>query len=314
MHRGLSGTMAGLARACLFLTYGMGQDWRLGAWGISVYPAGTCCGPRHISDWELVWIVSGDCVFQIDGVEHALPPRSVILVPPGAHHAILWDREGYTRHGYVHFSMPTPDPDLPPIAHWPRVRRPPADGLLQPLLDHVIAALAAGDQDFARHCVRLALCSFVSGRGCEDVHGPEAPPLIEAAFAWLADRWVEGGMRQLPLTDLARAVAVSPGHLDRVFRRHLGISPMEAQRRLRLDRVGRLVRDGGQSVQGAAAATGFASPFHCARRFRACYGMPPSALRGGDANGAPLPPVQPVALAWLAERVWRRVGLPRPVT
>lgn len=282
--------------------------WQLHASGITVYPSGTQCGPRHINDWEFVWIVSGACRYEMDGKNLEFQTGDVVLVQPGQRHCFVWDPRGYTRHGYIHFGMPDLDPDLGDPQFWPALRRPPPGDLLRPLLDHALAAAGEADFVFAIHGLRLALRSFVTGSGCDGRRGLVAPPLIEAAFAWIADRWAEGGLRQLPLTDLARAVEVSPGHLDRAFRTYLGVSPMEAQRRLRLDRAARLVRDGGQSVQSAAAITGFASPFHFSRRFRALYGIAPSALRGGDATGAPLPALQPPALAWLAERVWRRAG------
>lgn len=290
----------------------MHPRWLLGGHGITVYPSGTRCGPRHIPDWEFLWIVSGSCCYDIHAVTHQLLAGDVVLVPPGCPHCLTWDTAGYTRHGYVHFTISDLDQDLPEPATWPLWRRPPANDLLRPLLDHALVAIADANLDFAVRCLRLALRAYVSGAGCDERTRPAAPPLIEAAFAWIADRWAEGGLRQLPLTDLARAVEVSPGHLDRAFRKHLGISPMEAQRRLRLDRAAHLVRDGGQSVLTAATATGFASAFHCSRRFSACYGFAPSSLRGGNASGVPLPPLDPPALVWLAERVWRRAGASTP--
>ncbi len=288
----------------------MDTDWAIGGRGITVYPAGTHCGPRIISDWEFVWIVTGNSIYQEYGKKYTFSARSVALVQPGTPHGFTWDTKGYTRHGYIHFTMPEKDQDLPPMAHWPHLRELVEDSLLQPLLNQVLMAMAEGDVDFAHRCLHLAVRAFVTGRGCGEAQESKAPPVIEATFAWIADRWAENGLRQLALTDLARAVGVSPGHLDRTFHRYLGISPMEAQRRLRLDRAARLIRDGGQSVQAAAAATGFVSPFHCARRFRTCYGMSPSTLRGGAASGVLVPAVQPATLAWLAERVWRRVGTP----
>lgn len=78
---------------------------------------------------------------------------------------------------------------------------------------------------------------------------------------------------------LAEAVALSPSRLAHLFAQQLGRSPMRALREARLRHAAQLLEATDLSVERVAAASGFASPFHFNRVFRARYGTPPGAYR-----------------------------------
>jgi AraC family transcriptional regulator of arabinose operon len=80
---------------------------------------------------------------------------------------------------------------------------------------------------------------------------------------------------------LAAAVSLSPSRFAHLFTRQLGRSPMRALREARLRHAARLLESTDLSVDRVAAASGFASPFHFSRVFRARYGVPPGAYRAG---------------------------------
>ncbi|GAA3811767.1 hypothetical protein GCM10022403_051900 [Streptomyces coacervatus] len=80
---------------------------------------------------------------------------------------------------------------------------------------------------------------------------------------------------------LAESVALSPSRFAHLFTRQLGQSPMRALREARLRHAARLLESTDLSVDRVAAASGFASPFHFSRVFRARYGVPPGAYRTG---------------------------------
>src|SRR4051794_15324569 len=81
----------------------------------------------------------------------------------------------------------------------------------------------------------------------------------------------------LGLVDLARAVAVSPHHLSRVFRAEVGVSVSAYRRRLRLRDA--LERLGEADLARVAADAGYADHAHFAREARALLGATPSALQ-----------------------------------
>jgi AraC family transcriptional regulator of adaptative response/methylated-DNA-[protein]-cysteine methyltransferase len=80
----------------------------------------------------------------------------------------------------------------------------------------------------------------------------------------------------LTLERIARHVGWSPFHLQRVFRRGLGVSPRGYARRLRLERFRRGVRKGG--VERALHAAGFGSSSRLYERALADLGMSPATL------------------------------------
>jgi AraC family transcriptional regulator, arabinose operon regulatory protein len=78
---------------------------------------------------------------------------------------------------------------------------------------------------------------------------------------------------------LAAEVSLSPSRFAHLFTRQLGRSPMRELREARLNHAARLLESTDLSVERVAAASGFASPFHFNRVFRARYGTPPGAYR-----------------------------------
>jgi transcriptional regulator GlxA family with amidase domain len=83
----------------------------------------------------------------------------------------------------------------------------------------------------------------------------------------------------LDLGQLARTAGVGPRQLNRLFREKLGLSTMAFYRHLRLETGRNLLRNAPLAVTDVALATGFATPAHFSRAFRARYGEPPSRVR-----------------------------------
>lgn len=81
------------------------------------------------------------------------------------------------------------------------------------------------------------------------------------------------------ISDLARLVNTSRRHLERLFLRNLGLSPLHHYMRLRLDRARLLLRQTSTPIVEIAAACGFSSGSHLSRCFRERFGTTPSSLR-----------------------------------
>jgi AraC-like DNA-binding protein len=71
--------------------------------------------------------------------------------------------------------------------------------------------------------------------------------------------------------DLARECGVTPRALQYAFRKHLGCTPQDYLRRVRLDLARRSLRDGSQSVSDAAATHGFFNPGRFAADYRQVF-------------------------------------------
>lgn len=97
----------------------------------------------------------------------------------------------------------------------------------------------------------------------------------------------------LQLDSIAAAACMSRFHFARVFRAHVGLSPMEYQRQRRIERAQELLGEGGQRICEIASALGFYDQSHFVRAFRRAAGCTPSdyalrasARRPGTQRGA----------------------------
>jgi AraC family transcriptional regulator of adaptative response/methylated-DNA-[protein]-cysteine methyltransferase len=107
---------------------------------------------------------------------------------------------------------------------------------------------------------------------------PVAPgaAVVAAACAEIAAR-----QEQPPtLAELGAAVGMSQHHLQRTFKRLVGVSPREYADALRLKALKGQLRDGEQ-VSEAIYAAGYGSPSRIYERADAQLGMPPAVYRGG---------------------------------
>ena len=78
---------------------------------------------------------------------------------------------------------------------------------------------------------------------------------------------------------LCRETGCHPATLNRAFRRELGCTPGDYQRRLRVERAARLLRDTAMPLADVAVACGYCDQSHLARSFRHVMGCTPSEYR-----------------------------------
>lgn len=101
---------------------------------------------------------------------------------------------------------------------------------------------------------------------------PEDGPrrAVDVVRAYLHDNYAA----DVSLTDLARLVGLSPYHLTRLFRRHVGMPPHAYQVHVRIDRAKRLLLRG-LPVTTVAHEAGFFDLSHLTRHFKRHVGVPP---------------------------------------
>ena len=87
--------------------------------------------------------------------------------------------------------------------------------------------------------------------------------------------------------ELAAAVGMSTRQLERLFRRYLNRSPKRYYMELRLARARNLLMQTSMSVIEVALASGFTSPSHFSKCYRAQYGTTPYRELGSQGSKAP---------------------------
>jgi transcriptional regulator GlxA family with amidase domain len=95
----------------------------------------------------------------------------------------------------------------------------------------------------------------------------------------------------VPLSKVAAQVGLSSRQLERLFLRHLQMTPLRFYMQLRVERARELLLYSDRPVLEVAVAAGFASTSHFASWYKRVFGMKPSEVRG---------PKQPAAVEAVA--------------
>jgi len=282
--------------------------------GLAEYPAGATFGPRTLHDYEFVWIVSGEVVWESDGRDYPVPPGTILLARPGMRDAFRWDPQARTRHGFVHFTMQLNGAILPPPEAWPMTLRLPDGDVLRPLLQHLAWLLWAhppGAQELIPGILRQALLAYISGAvatASESADHAQYHPAIQRVLAQVREAWADGILQPLALDGLARVAGLSRAHLSRLFLQEFGATPVETLRIMRLDHGALLLARTNLRVQAIAEQCGFVNAFHFSRLFRAQYGRSPRTLRQELAAGRHMPVLPLVRIRDLSNQMWAKVG------
>ena len=118
---------------------------------------------------------------------------------------------------------------------------------------------------------------FRSCKRCQPAHSHLEDPSV--AKVVIVCRYIEQHMERQPrLDELAALVGLSPGHMQRVFHRLVGISPKEYADGLRRERFKRLVRDGAH-ITLALYEAGYGSSSRLYERAPQQLGMTPASYQ-----------------------------------
>lgn len=111
--------------------------------------------------------------------------------------------------------------------------------------------------------------------------GASRPPALRRIVAFIHDH----ADTDIGLSDIATAAQLTPRSVQYLFRRHLGVTPLEYLRRVRLDRAHRdlLAADPAvDTVNAIAGRWGFAHAGRFSVAYREMFGTPPSATLRSD--------------------------------
>jgi AraC-like DNA-binding protein len=103
----------------------------------------------------------------------------------------------------------------------------------------------------------------------------DEPDAVRRAIEWIG---VEGS-EQIDLHALAKIAGVSAAQLVKLFKRHLGTTPMRYVWETRTRRGAQLLRESGLTVSEIAYRCGFQTPFHFSRWVKQVHGMSPKEFR-----------------------------------
>ena len=148
----------------------------------------------------------------------------------------------------------------------------PADDVLGGWTRDLLAALGACSTAAAR------LPRLSEGLALLARRARPAPALVAEAVAG-----IERTHGRARIERLADRAGVSRRHLERRFRDHVGLTPKELARIVRVQQALRVISSGAESTgAGVAAVCGYADQAHLIRDFQALVGKTPTALAPAD--------------------------------
>jgi AraC family transcriptional regulator of adaptative response / DNA-3-methyladenine glycosylase II len=89
----------------------------------------------------------------------------------------------------------------------------------------------------------------------------------------------DGALDRNGVDDLAERLGIGPRHLDRLFQRHIGASPLQVARTARVQRAKRLLDQTNLPMTEISARSGFSSLRRFNTVFAETYRQPPSTIR-----------------------------------
>lgn len=245
--------------------------------GDVVYDPGGTCGPRVQTDYQMVVLVEGGVSVRIDGSERSLGAGQVTLLVPGRMEffAFLPDRKSHHTWCSLHPSLVAAE-TAAAVARAPSVL--PVSRRLGQLMEMGLSLprLAETGAPGLAEALGVALVQeylFAGQRAAAPT--ADEPDALRRAIEWVGLE----GHEAVDLPALAAIAGVSPAQLVKLFRRHLGTTPLRYVWEARTRRGAQLLRETGLTVGEVAFRCGFQTPFHFSRWVKQLYGAAPRALR-----------------------------------
>ncbi len=264
--------------------------------GIVQYRVAESLKPRVLNDYLFVHILRGYPIYLVDGRRYHLQPGSIHFAKPGAYEEYLWDHQSSTLHSYIHFNFDGLPDDIPPVEKWPQIHEQAAP-VLRYTMEQIVAQLVQGrGQPTALSPAFCRLFEVFVSLYNQHIDTriqleSELPSAIQKSLFAMRESIDHAQTGMIDLRALAQQAAVTPGHLCKVFQRHLGRSPMQVYWLLQLQFSLSLLIRSGLSIQEIAWRCDFSDPLYYSRYFKKKLGKSPSRVRKELAAGVPPPEV-----------------------
>ena len=245
---------------------------------------------RMVPDYNFIHVTRGRVVWVIEGRNYPLAPCDLVIVPPHVEHRAYSLTRRITLNS-IHVEVTLPGgQDVFALLSPPRFQHVPAGSKLDAYLRGEASEYArpsAADTGLMLPCwaplIVRELFRFAAERGL--LRHRQADPLVAAMLEHL-DRCIA---RPVRLAQLAERSGFSAQHLNRLFRRVLGVTPLQYLARTRMEQAAALLREGRWTVNAVARKVGFEDPYYFSRLFHRHHGQSPSRFRAAAGSDYPAP-------------------------
>lgn len=247
--------------------------------GEVVYEPGGTCGPRVQRNVQVVIVHEGCANITIGdgGAPLHLGRGEARMFVPGFREVFTFSKSCETRHTWCEAVHPVlPDATVRALAALPaKVRLTPRmEQILRLGLD---TPTETPNGRYLREALAIALFeAYFAEAGYTHDESERLPEPIRRALAFIRQNYAQSGIDH---AQIATAAGASAQHLSRLFKQHMGRTPVQELWRLRLETGVKLLQTTGLNVSEIADRCGYQSPFHFSRMARNAYGKPPREIR-----------------------------------
>jgi AraC-like DNA-binding protein len=248
--------------------------------GDVIYEAGGTFGPRIQPEVQLVLVYSGEANVLIDGAPVKIPAQTVSVLLPGHLEYFAFAKHTHTHHGWCSISSHLLSETL-----LQKLRDGPRNAPFSSQLHNLIQMglnvshndLAPNRSIFYEVLMALGQTTMLQyALDAEMINRQTAQPrALQMARQFMDSQFSES----IQVSDVAQYTSVSPQHLGKLFRSHLGITPAQYLWQTRTKRGAELLQATGLSITEIAERCGFQNPFHFSRVIKDQYGLSPRAFR-----------------------------------
>jgi AraC-like DNA-binding protein len=234
-----------------------------------VFPGNIHEGP------ELLYVDRGTLHCVVEGLELILSPGDLVLFNAGQFHMVYG--EGADGPRYLSIVFKVRDADLSVLAN----RKLPAPTMAPELLQLVAQEWQHPDPyspGLALSALEILLMVLLRESGNPSPNARTAHAIhTENQVIRRAQQYISAHVREkLPVPLVARKADVSPSYLTALFHQHLGISPGDYIRRIKLQKSKELIREGSMNFTEIAAALSYSTVHHFSRQFKEKFGITPT--------------------------------------
>lgn len=250
-----------------------------------------CCGYIHhssglfitkdISDFDVLYIVSGRYSIEINGKETGGRKGELLLLAPGSVLRLraLTDSEQY----FCHFSIGKGDTILYGAElENNRYSYEQGSGLEQIYIKYIKNYIKSGMESsemLLRMGLKLILAEMIRRNGNDLTASGEKmdmlPETIQTAVKYIQRNLGE----ELSTEKLSRIIGFHPIYFSAYFKKYMGITPCAYITKMRMESARHLVCDTNRKMKEIAGMLGFPDQYAFSRKFRRYFGMAPTRMR-----------------------------------
>ncbi len=236
-----------------------------------------CCFD-YIPDYNKLYLIcEGEGWLKIKGFEFKAKPGQLYLLPEGFVQSYCTAKDKYLKKYWCHFSAKIGDINLFDIIDFPyfidNIDFVKAENLFKELID------AQNDQSlYSRLREKSVLLEIVSyylkcaNSKQLDFSNFNSMEKLNNVLKYIQ----ENISNNITIDQLAEIMHFHPNYFTKLFKKYMGIPPIQYINKIRLEKAKNLLKTSNMSIQQIASATGFCDIYHFSKTFKSYTGFSPS--------------------------------------